>query len=158
MKSLVAGAIAMLAIVLAAPVAHADGDKADMTVYEIRASNDAGKSDPELATGVLAKKLKKGPFRAWSKFEKLAKHKRSVQQLKADVTKLEPGGKLTVLYRQRMQSKGKKDRLRLSVTLDKKDGKRSLDTTVELDAGDYFLVGGQSLGKDATYILAITVK
>lgn len=158
MKTLVATAIALLMVITAAPSAQADGAKADLTVYEIRASNDEGVSDPDLAKGALAKKLKKGPFRAWSKFEKLAKHKMAVQQLKAQVVPLHPGGKLTLLYRARSQNKGKKDRLRLSVTLDKKDGKRHLDTTVELDAGDYFLVGGQSLGKDATYILAISVK
>ena len=53
--------------------AMAEADAADCKVYEIKASNDEGPSDPEVANGALAKKLKKGPLRAWSKFEKLAR-------------------------------------------------------------------------------------
>jgi hypothetical protein len=147
-----------LAITLTGSEALADNGKAELTVYEIRASNDKGDSDPELSKGRLANKLRKGPFRSWTKFEKLAKHEKTVAQLKAQMVGLKPGGKLSVLYRSRIQSKGKKDRLRLSITLDKKNGKRHLDTTIELDAGDFFLVGGQNLPDGATYILAISLK
>lgn len=131
---------------------------AALTVYEIRASNEEGASDPELAKGTLAKKLQKGPFRSWSRFQLMGKHTQKAQQLKAETVKLKPGGMLSVLYRARMKSDGKKDRLRMSVTMDKPDGKRHLDTTVEVDAGDYFLVGGWSLKDGATYILAISLE
>ncbi|HUH05502.1 MAG TPA: hypothetical protein VML75_26080 [Kofleriaceae bacterium] len=133
-------------------------ESAELTVYEIRASNDKGDSDAELETGALAKKLKKGPFRSWSRFQVMGKHQLQAQQLKARELALKPGGQLSVLYRARMRNDGKKDRLRMSVTMDKPDGKRHLDTTVEVDAGDYFLVGGRSLDDGATYILAISLK
>ncbi len=147
-----------LSITLHSAPALADDAGVKLTIYEIRASNDKGSSDPELSKGPLAKKLQKGPFRSWSKFEKLAKHDEKAKRLEAKVVELQPGGKLSVLYRDRMKSQGKKDRLRLSVAIDKKDGKRRLDTTVELDAGDFFLVGGSSLPGGATYILAISVR
>jgi len=130
---------------------------ADLTVYEIRASNEAGASDPEVTQGELGKKLKKGPFRAWSRFQKLAKHTNQIVQLKALAVDVATG-KLSVLYRGRQQTKGKKDRLRMSLTMDDRQGKRTLDTTIELDTGDYFLVGGQPLGDGATFILAISVR
>jgi hypothetical protein len=131
---------------------------AKLTVIEIRASNDEGATDAELQTGALAKKLKKGPFRSWSRFQVMAKHSQKAQQLKAELVKLKPGGQLSVLYRARMSNDGKKDRLRMSVTMDKPDGKRHLDTTVEVDVADYFLVGGWALKDGATYILAISLE
>lgn len=141
-----------------APAQAKKVESAKLTVYEIRASNEKGESDPELKTGALAKKLQKGPFRSWSRFQVLGKHQLEAQQLKSKELALKPGGQLSVLYRARMRSDGKKDRLRMSVTMDKPDGKRHLDTTVEVDAGDYFLVGGRTLEDGATYILAISLK
>jgi hypothetical protein len=131
---------------------------AKLTVIEIRASNEEGASDAELTSGALASKLKKGPFRSWTRFQVMAKHAAKAQQLKAELVKLKPGGQLSLLYRARMKNDGKKDRLRMSVTMDKPDGKRHLDTTVEVDAADYFLVGGWSLKDGATYILAISLE
>jgi hypothetical protein len=130
-----------------------------LSVFQIRAHNDTSKpSDAELTQGELGKKLGKGPFKAWKRFNMAApKQVTQLQQLKAFTADLVTG-KLSVLYRSRTQSQGKRDRLKVSLTMDDKQGKRSLDTTLELDAGDWFLVGGHPLDDGATFILAISVR
>jgi hypothetical protein len=141
----------------AAPPAKANAT-AELTVYQIRATNEDKPSDAELTQGQLGKKLSKGPFKSWKRFTLISpKQIQTVQQLKSVEAALATG-KLGVLYRSRMQSQGKKDRLRLSLTMDDQKGKRTLDTTIELDSADFFLVGGQPLGNDATFILAISVR
>jgi hypothetical protein len=141
----------------AAPPAKASAT-AELTVYQIRASNEDKPSDAELTQGQLGKKLSKGPFKSWKRFTLISpKQSQTVQQLKAVEAALATG-KLGVLYRSRSQAQGKKDRLRLSITMDDQKGKRTLDTTIELDSTDFFLVGGQPLGNDATFILAISVR
>ncbi len=152
-------AACVLAIGGAEAKAQPAAARAELTVFQIRAHNDKTKpSDPELTQGQLGKKLGKGPFKAWSRFNMLApKQIKQLQQLKAMTAQLTTGT-LSVLYRSRSQAQGKKDRLRLSLTMDDKQGKRALDTTIELDAGDYFLVGGQTLGDGGTFILAITIR
>jgi hypothetical protein len=151
------GAAATAAAQPAAPPAKASAT-AELSVYQIRADNENKPSDPELTSGQLGKKLAKGPFKSWKRFTLISpKQTQVIQQLKAVESTLATG-KLSVLYRSRMQSQGKKDRLRLSLTMDDQKGKRTLDTTIELDAADFFLVGGQPLGNDATFILAISVR
>lgn len=152
---LTVGAFALVAlgIAIAPGEAHA-ADDATCQVYEIKASNGAGGVDPALRG--LAKKLGKPPFSSWKTFELLKKHDRGIEQMKAFEVGLVPGGKLSLLYRDRSDPEGKKPRLRLSFTLDDKAGKRKLDGTIKLDSGDYYLIGGDELEGGGTYILAVS--
>ncbi len=143
-------------VLFAGSDAFAGSDDARCSVYEVKASN-GDKPHMDKALKPLAKKLGRGPFRAWNVFNKLAIARNvAVARMTAKRFPLKPGGQLSVLYRSLSQSKGKKDRLRLSLTMDNKRGKRALDTTIELDSKDFFLVGGQALPDKATYILAIS--
>jgi hypothetical protein len=123
-------------------------------VYEIKASNDDTGVDAALKP--LAKKLKKPPFSSWKSFKLLKKHDKDIAKMKALSLGLVPGGKLSLLYRDKTAQEGKKVRLRLTFTLDDKAGKRKVDGTINLDSGDYYLIGGDSLKGGGTYILAIS--
>lgn len=150
-----ATAIATLALLALAGAgdAHAQGgDRADCTVLEIRASNDDGGIDPALRP--VAKKLKRPPFSSWKSFRLLKKHSRQVVKMKALELRLVSGGRMALLYRESVPAKKNKTRLRLSLTLDDKNGKRKLDLTIKLDSGDYHLIGGDPLEGGATYVLA----
>jgi hypothetical protein len=137
--------------------ASAAPEKADCQLFEIKATKDPkGGIDPALKP--LAKKLSKPPFDSWKSFKLLAKHAQKVERMKPLELKLAPGGKLTLLYRDRIAERGKKPRLRLSLTLDSKSGKRVADLTIQLDSGDYNLIGGGTLPDKAAYILATTCK
>jgi hypothetical protein len=129
-------------------------DKLSCQVLEIRASNEAETIDPTLKP--LARKLRRPPFSAWKKFALLKRHDRTATKMKAVDVDLVPGGKLSLLYRE--QAQGKKPRLRLSFTLDDKAGRRLFNGTVNLDVGDYSLIGGEPLDGDATYIIGVTCK
>ena len=76
--------------------------------------------------------------------------------MKAVDLALVPGGKLSLLFREK--TAGPRPRLRLSFTLDDKSGKRLFNGTVNLDVGDYSLIGGESLEGDATYIIGVSCK
>ncbi len=54
--------------------------------------------------------------------------------------------------------KGKKDRLSVSLTLDNKKGKRTLDTKIVLDIGDYFVLALSSPKEDRVDLAAFTCK
>ncbi len=136
--------------------AQADDDQALCRMFEIKATKSKGGIDPALKP--LRKKLSKPPFDSWSSFKLLAKHNQKIEKGKAFELKLAPGGKLTLLYRDRSSSPGKKDRLRLSFQLDDKKGKRIADLTVKLDSGDFNLIGGGRLADGAAYILATACK
>lgn len=170
-KHVLLAAIALVALGMAGPAAAQGGGKpggkagakagaraadesASCQILEIRASNEAGGIDKALEP--LAKKLKKPPFSAWKTFGLLKKHDRSVAKMKSVDLDLVPGGKLSLLYREK--SAGAKPRLRLSFTLDDKSGKRLFNGTVNLDVGDYTLIGGEPLDGDATYILGVACK
>lgn len=129
-------------------------EKAACQILEIRASNEDGGIDKALEP--LARKLKKPPFSAWKRFALLKKHDRAAVKMKAVDLDLVPGGKLSLLYREK--SAGAKPRLRLSFTLDDKSGKRLFNGTVNLDVGDYTLIGGEPLDEGATYILGVACK
>lgn len=151
-------ALALAALCLAAAPAAAQESAPSKTaqcqVYEIKASSEGGGIDPALK--VLERKLKKPPFSSWKTFKLLKKHDRQVEQMKALSLPLVPGGKMSILYRDRSDAAGKKPRLRLSFTLDDETGKRVLDGTIKLDSGDYYLIGGDELEGGGTYILAVS--
>ena len=128
---------------------------ADCTVFEIKASNPAkGGIDPALKP--LEKKLQKGAFKAWKRFDMLAKHQSKVTRMKAEEVALVPG-KLSVLLRGVVREEGRKARLRLSITVDDKAGKRLINTGTEQDSADYFLiVDGRLVIPGGDYILALS--
>jgi hypothetical protein len=151
-------AVALGAVLLVGGAdAHAQDGSARCTFFEIEASNEGEPTiDPQLQP--LKKKLEKPPFSSWKTFKVLGKHDKGIARMKPEQIQLAIGGKLTALYRDLISAKGKKDRLRMTVTMDDKKGKRTLDTTFTVDSGDYILIGGQSLASGATYILAISCK
>ncbi len=129
-------------------------DDAQCTVFEVKASNDAGGTDAQLKP--LEKKLKKPPFSAWKSFKVIKKHAAMATQMKEVSLSLATGGKLSLLYKERSDVKGRKPRLRVGMTLDDADGKRKADITLKVDSGDYTLVG-RDAGKDgSSHLLAIS--
>lgn len=148
----------LLLLVGTAKVAAAQGDKneekAECVIFEVRASNDAGGVDPALAP--LQKKLQKPPFSAWKTFKVVKKHTKTAVLMTALEVKLATGGKLSLLYRDRSDTKGKKTRLRFGFTLDDANGKRKADMTIKADSGDYTLVGRDANKDGSSHILAIS--
>jgi hypothetical protein len=134
----------------------ARAEEAACEILEVAATTQdpAGGIDAELKP--LARKLKKPPFTSWNTFKLLARHAKQLTLLKAESVPLTVG-QASVLYRQRSTASGKKDRLELAITVDGKDGKRMLDTKVNIDAGDYFLIGQNAQGNDGL-ILAFTCR
>jgi len=130
----------------------------DCTIYEMAASSDKPAVDPALRP--LQKKLKKPPFSSWTSFKLLKKHDEQAVKMKALVLPLYTGSKLSLLYRDTSSSQGKKVRLRVTYTLDDKNGKRKLNSTLNLDSGDFSLIGGDwdKLPDGATYIVAVSCR
>ncbi len=145
----------VLAALLAggASLAYAEGDAVSCEVLEVKASHgDTDRLDPRLRA--IEGKLKKPPFSDWNVFESLGAHEFSAQRRHPVEISLAPGGELGLLFQDVMRSDGKKPRLRLSLTLDDAEGKRLMDATIQLDSGDWYLVGGQSMDDGAVYVLA----
>ena len=153
MKTLVFAGLALaFALAPGAGIAQAN-DAVRCQIFEIKASHgDVETIDRKLSA--IETKLRKPPFRAWNVFEALATHRVTAERRRPVKLSLDPGGEMTLLYRDTSRAEGKKPRLRLSLTLDDEDGKRLMDATIQLDSGDWYLVGGESLGDDATYVLA----
>ena len=154
------GALGMLLVlaVLVGTHSPAQAQKAGAAAcsfIEIKATNDAGGIDPKLSK--LEGKLKKPPFSAWKTFSSLAQHTRRLNAMKVETIALELGGKLSVQLREHSKVAGKKDRVSLSLTLDDKRGKRALDSTVSVDAGDYVVIG-YPLPDGNGHLLAMTCK
>ena len=158
---LVVLAPAAFALSLAAsPRAHAQardvaGGTTSCSILEIRASNDPGGVDRELAP--LERKLKKPPFSSWKSFKLLKRHEKTLEKMKALNLGLVTGGKLALLFRGASGGQASNVRLRLTFALDDKAGKRQLDGTINIDSGDYSLLGGDSI-EGGTYIVAVTCK
>lgn len=152
-RALLIAAICAAALALAPAAALAEGESAACQIFEIKASNDEGPIDRELKP--LERKLKRPPFSSWKKFELLKRSDRTLARNTSTNLKLVPGGRLSLLFRDLTREEGKKPRLRLTFTLDDRDGKRKLDGTINLDSGDYYLIGGDELPAGGTYILAV---
>ena len=134
--------------------AKAEPEVAECGIFEIEAKNDKAHVDPALKP--LARKLKKPPFSSWKAFRLLKKHNQRLAKMKALSMGLETGGKMSLLYRDKSGGGDKKVRLRMTVQMDDKEGKRKLDGTLKIDSGDYSLIGGEELAGGGTYIVAIT--
>ncbi len=130
----------------------------DCTIFEIAASDGKPEVDPALRP--LQKKLKKPPFSSWKTFKLLKKHDKTAVRMKALNLPLTTGSKLSLLYRDQSANQGKKVRLRLTFTLDDKNDKRKVEGTLNLDSGDYSLIGGDwdKLADGATYIVAVSCR
>ena len=128
-------------------------DQAACKIFEIKATNEPGGVDPALRP--LAKKLKKPPFSSWKTFHLLKRHDQVLQRMKQLDLKLVTGSRMGLLYREKSGGTKTKVRLRLSFTLDDKHGKRKLDGTINVDSGDYYLIGGDEV-EGGTYIVAVS--
>jgi hypothetical protein len=130
----------------------------DCAIYEMAASD--GKPDVDPALRPLQKKLKKPPFSSWKTFKLLKKHDQQAVRMKALNLKLVTGSKLSLLYRDQAAAQGKKVRLRLTFTLDDKNDKRKLNGTLNLDSGDFSLIGNEAdkLPDGGTYIVAVSCR
>jgi len=151
LQTVVFAGVAVAVLVVHALPAHAQ--TASCTIFEIKASNDAGGLDPALKP--LKNKFKKPPFSAWKTFKLLKQHDKDIELKKAFNLKLITGGKLSLLYRARNKDKDKKVRLRIRFSLDNKKGKRQTDGTVNLDSGDWAIIGGDDVD-GGTYIVAFS--
>jgi hypothetical protein len=129
---------------------------ANCQILEIKATNEGDGVDPDLKP--LARKLKKPPFSSWKAFKLLKRHDKTVEKMKALNLGLVTGSKLTLLFRGSSGGQTHKTRLRLGFTLDDKNGKRKVDGTINVDSGDYSLIGGDSIEGGATYIVAVSCK
>jgi hypothetical protein len=156
-------ACSMIAALVMRPTgAHAQGQApaapstAACQVFEIKASNEGEGVDPALRP--LARKLKKPPFSSWKAFKLLKQHDKTVEKMKALNLALVTGSKLSLLFRGSSGGQASKPRLRLTFALDDKNGKRKVDGTINLDSGDYSLIGGDSIEGGGTYIVAVSCK
>jgi len=150
------GAAASTATTTAQPPAAPQ--QVDCAIYEMAASD--GKPDVDPALKPLSKKLKRPPFSSWKTFKLLKKHDRPAMKMKALNLKLATGSNLSLLYRDQEAAQGKKVRLRVSFTVDDKNGKRKLNSTLILDSGDFSLIGNESdkLPDGGTYIVAVSCR
>jgi len=117
-------------------------------VVEIQASNDPGGVDPDLndVKGKLSG-LK------WTSYKQLARQKLTAPHKKPVSGELTNGGKVTLLYKDKL-SEGKRPRLRFGVDVEDKGGTQIVSTTTTFDSGDWVLISGEADAKGA-YILAI---
>lgn len=123
------------------------------TVTEILATNDKKGTDPKLEK--LKGKLAKPPFSAWDTFVLLGDQELRAEKSKPVAAKLQTGGALNLVYKDKLVSQGGKPRLRLGIDMDDKAGKRTVSTVVVFDSGDSLLFAGEPF-KKGTYILALT--
>jgi len=145
--------VATLMLAVAPGRARAD-TKVTCDILEINASKgDKAAVPTELKH--LEKKLKKPPFSSWNVFKLLSRASKEIFQLKAESIKLTMG-QATVLFRDLDQG-AKKTRVALTVTTEDQKGKRIADTKVNIDAGDYIVIG-RTLPNDEGHLLALTCK
>ena len=142
------------ALVTTATVGAAQAD-VTCSIWEIEASSAAAPAvDAELKP--LERKLKKPPFASWNVFKRVGAHslKLAPQQV-GDATLVH--GKAGLLFRDITSRDGKKPRVALGITLDDDGGKRIIDTKINVDAGDFFLVG-QSLSASKSQLVAFSCR
>jgi len=149
-------AVVVLAVLGIATDAHAEAGTIHCTFLEITASNGPGGIDPGLDAN-LTKKLRRPPFSSWTSFTLEAKHQTDLALRKAQDVALKIGGNFGVLYEQHSKPTGKRDRFGLSVALDDKSGKRTLNTKIVVDTGDYFVIA-LSGGQEKATLLALTCR
>jgi hypothetical protein len=143
-----------IALAIGAPAVATAQPDATCTVLEINATTGDKASIPE-ELKPLEKKLKKKPFSSWNVFTVKAKASKTIAQGKSDAVTLSQG-KATVLYGGTQQS-GKKTRLSLTLTAEDANGKQYANTKVNIDPGDYIVIG-RTLPNDDGHLVALTCK
>lgn len=137
-----------------APTAAPVERRAECQFWEISAqATDKPAIAPELAA--LAKKLKKPPFSSWNTFGVVSTAQRTLVELKAEAVPLSAGN-IGVLLREVNATKAT-PRMALALTMDDAAGKRVMDTKVNVDAGDFFLIG-RTLANGEGHVLALLCK
>ncbi|MBK9030437.1 MAG: hypothetical protein IPL61_03700 [Myxococcales bacterium] len=141
-----------LAAVAAAPIARAD---VACSIVEIEATvTDRPSVDPDLKA--LERKLKKPPFSSWNAFKRLGATSLTLAPAKVGEAQL-VHGKLGVMLRDVSERGGKRPRLAMAVTLDDAAGRRVVDTKINVDAGDWFMLG-RSLPGNKGHLIALNCK
>lgn len=141
---------ALALLVAATSVAHAD-PQADCAFLEASASTaPAPAIDPSLK--VIEKKLKNPPFSAWNKFDLLSKSDRSLGKNKPEVLALKQG-QITATFVEQVD----KSKVRLKLAVDDAKGKRTVNNTVTVEAGDWIILG-DSQSNNAAHLIALTCK
>lgn len=142
-------AIAAAALIGAPRPARADVT-ADCDFLEISArSGDKPAIDGELKP--LEKKLKKPPFSTWNQFKLLAHSSKALAKKKPEPISLKTGSATATLVEIVDKSK-----VRLTVTIDDAKGKRVVNNTTAVEAGDY-VIYGHPLGNEG-HLLSVTCK
>ena len=151
--TLVFAVVLAIAWLGAAPPAHAQDVQAECSFLEIKATNDDSGIDPELKR--LKKKLTKPPLSSWNSFKLVARHDKTLTRRKAEDVTLQLGGKLSVLLREK--TAGARTRFEVTLAIDSKKGKRVLDTTGNVAAGDYLIVSVDATAESSN-LLAVTCR
>jgi len=141
-----------LTLITGVQVAQAD---VACSVWEIEASS---AKDPAMDAELkpLQRKLKKPPFASWNVFHRIGAHELALApQQVGSVTLVH--GKAGLMLRDLVTREGKKPRVALGITVDDAAGKRVIDTKINVDVGDFFLVG-QALSSDKSQLVAFTCK
>jgi hypothetical protein len=154
-RMVVSGAALAMFLALVHSEARAESERLRCSFLEIQASNNGEGIDPELRP--LSRKLTRPPLSSWKSFKLIARHDKDLVRMTPQEVQLKLGGKLSALYREHTKPKDRKDRFSLGLTLDNKSGKRSLDTKIVVDSGDYFVIAHSS-SQDSSELLAITCK
>ncbi len=89
----------------------------------------------------------------WTSYKQLGRQKLTAPHKKPVSGKLTNGGKVTLLYKDKL-SEGKRPRLRFGVDVEDKEGTQIVSTTTTFDSGDWILITGEADEK-GVYILAI---
>lgn len=141
---------ALALLVVATGAAHAD-TAADCEVLEASATSAPAPSiDPALSP--LARKLKNPPFSAWNKFDLLSKAAKTLTKNKPETIALKQGQVIATFVEQVDKSK-----IRIKLSVDDAKGKRTVDNTVKVEAGDWIILG-DSQSNNAGHLIALTCK
>jgi hypothetical protein len=150
-----AGAFAF-AMLIGIGSASAETTSATCDFLEIKATSTDSPSMDKSLPAQVQKKLKRGPFKAHNNFQLWGKQSIKLAKRKAQRLKLK-AGELEAMFRSHSKPEGKKDRVNLSLDIDDKNGSRVLETKVNVDAGDFILVG-RTISDDVDHIIAVTCK
>lgn len=150
-----AGAFAIV-VLLGAGSASAETTSATCDFLEIKATSTETASMDKSLPDKVQKELKKGPFKARNNFQLWGKQSVELAKRKAQRLKLKVG-ELEAMFRSHSKPEGKKDRVNLGLNIDDKSGARVLETKVNVDAGDFILVG-RSISDDVDHVIAVSCK
>lgn len=126
---------------------------ASCTLTEILGTTEKKGIDPKLKK--LEAKLTKPPFTAWDTFRLLGEPTAKAEKDKPTTVSLATKGKLTLLLKDKLESRGGKARLRMGIDIDDKNGKRAVSTVMVFGTGEvHFPFVGEPFDK-GVYILAI---